>query len=202
MPSNQNMLTLDELRKIVLGLKMSGLAYVEQNALDDIGLRIKGLPSPEALSEFGNNPRSIENLKNEVGYIMEMIDAYSSRGPEFKVRHKSLTGLPPRYNVLEWRGQMAQEAKAFTKELIKMSSVVDEKGHGRVAGNLIKCAKNLRDGEVYSKDLDVISKDLSKLGFHKESKRNCSFAMDARFVAGNKRYSKSDYEYIIGSSEI
>ena len=93
---------LQDMMAIVHGLKMSGLAFVEADALDAINDRIKNLPSSELLTKVYTDPREVKRLCAEVGRIMELIDYYGTQNEESKARHKAKTKLPPRYKNLKW----------------------------------------------------------------------------------------------------
>ena len=99
-------LTLDELKTIIHGLRMSTLSFVEDNALDEIKAMIKALPLPEAIDKLVTIPMGIKGIQRDVGNIMRLIELYGKRDIEFKTRYKSRTGLPPRYKVLDWRSKM------------------------------------------------------------------------------------------------
>jgi hypothetical protein len=94
---------MQDMMAIIHGLKMSGLAFVETDALDAINDRIKNLPSSEALANVYGDPREVKRLCAEVGRIMELIDYYGTRNEESKARYKAKTKLPPRYKNLKWK---------------------------------------------------------------------------------------------------
>ena len=93
---------MHDMMAIIHGLKMSGLAFVETDALDAINERIKNLPSSESLSSVYSDKREVQRLCAEVGRIMELIDYYGTRNEESKTRYKAKTKLPPRYKNLKW----------------------------------------------------------------------------------------------------
>ena len=161
--------TVQELRTIVQGLKMSGLAFVEEGALDEIRSMIKSLPSAEEINRMTTTPDAIKRLKMDIGNIMRFIELYGKRDKEFKTRYKARTGLPPRYKVLEWRDNMKQNAREFVRELIKVSAYVDDQGRGQIAGNLIKCAQKVREDKIAEEDVAKVVSDLKEAGFDKES---------------------------------
>jgi len=168
MPDN-TLLNLQDLRAIVHSLKMAGLSFVDPEAVDAIKDRIRALPSAEDLNKLAKDKGSMNHLTQEIGDIMKLIEVYGNRDPEFKARYKSRTGLPPRYKVLEWRGNMKQEAMQVVKQMIKTSAVIDEKGNGKLAGDLIKCAKKMQSDEIDGKSFDQIIEDVRLAGFDQEA---------------------------------
>ena len=52
-------LTLDELKTIIHGLRMSTLSFVEENARTEINAMIKALPLPEKIDHLDTIPSSI-----------------------------------------------------------------------------------------------------------------------------------------------
>jgi len=152
------------LRVIILGLKMSSLAFVEADALDEIRSRIKNLPSPETLNNLAETPRSLKEVRRDIGEIMEMINAYSQRDGEFKARYKSRTGLPPRYKVLEWKDMMQQNANNLVRQLIKISASIDEVDED-ISKDLIECAKCIRVKQDVRPELELTIGRLSREGF-------------------------------------
>jgi len=124
MPKQSIDFTLRELREIILGLRMSGLSFVEDGAISEIQAMIKSLPSAEDLEKHYSNPESLKQLQKDVGGIMRLIEIYGKRDGEYKVRYKSRTGLPPRYKVMEWREPMQQAAKNNNKIISTVNKVV------------------------------------------------------------------------------
>jgi len=170
MPTNPLEITLQDIRAIVHGLKMAGLAFVDQEALGDIESRIKLLPSPEEINKIAESPKAIHELQKFIGEIMQLIDVYSRRDPEFKARHKSRTGLPPRYKVLEWRNVMNQASRNLVKSLVKISSVADEKGRYKIAKETIRCARKVQKAEIEEKDIKNLVSQMDKEGMTEELK--------------------------------
>jgi hypothetical protein len=125
---------LDDMMTIVHGLKMSGLASIEPDALDPINERIKNLPSSEEMPDIYTNGREVERLCTEVGRIMELIDYYGTKGSEYTSRYKAKTGLPPRYKNLEWKKAGTKNMKikkkaemdAFTDASTQMEAMISE----------------------------------------------------------------------------
>ena len=161
MPKNEdNLNTIQELRTIIQGLKLSGLSFVDEEALTEIRAMIKTLPSAEELNTLINNPRSIKHLQQHVGGIIHLIEMYSKKDSEYKVRYKSRTGLPPRYKGFEWREKMKAAKKNIVTELVKLSSAFDEMGRGDISGKLNRCAKHILNDEGFEKELFDVSKEI------------------------------------------
>jgi hypothetical protein len=118
---------LEDMRVMIHGLKMSGLAFVETDALDPINDRIKNLPSAEELILMYQNPRDVERICAEVGRIMELIDYYGTKNAEYKSRYKAKTKLPPRYKNLEWKkaGTKIMRIKKLAQDLPQASTEME-----------------------------------------------------------------------------
>jgi hypothetical protein len=93
---------LQDMTTIIHGLRMSGFAFIEPDALDAVNSMIKDLPSSEALEDIYTDAREVQRLCAEVGRVMEVIDYYGTRNEEAETRYKSRTKLPPRYKNLKW----------------------------------------------------------------------------------------------------
>ena len=156
-----------QLRAIIHGLKMSGLSFVDADALDAIKQRIKFLPSPEELNSISGNPESIKKVAKEIGEIIKLIEVYGKRGVEKKVREKSMKNLPPRYQVLEWRDNMENKANVV-KVMVRTSSVLDEKGNAELSKVFLKCANNIMDETITEKQLTDAIERLGKSGYTEE----------------------------------
>ena len=127
MESVQN-IELQDMMNIVHGLKMSGLSFVEPDALDYIQDRINELPSSEQLEVIYDDPREVKRLCAAVGSIMKMIEDYGMRNEEFSARHKAKTKLPPRYKVLKWEKaglDMRMKKKAIDDAMPQASSEIE-----------------------------------------------------------------------------
>jgi hypothetical protein len=154
-----------DLRTMIHGLKMTGFAFVDKDALQQIELRIKDLPPPEELERI-NDSNELKHIIKEVGEIMRLVEIYGKRGHEYKVRHKSKTGLPPRYKVLEWSKNMNKAS--IVKEFVKVSEKADGLGNVKVASKLIVCAKRIRDNTIEIKDIEDIEREMKLSGMEKE----------------------------------
>ena len=160
--------TLQDLRAIIHGLKMASLSFVEEKALTEINAMIKSLPGPEEINIL--EPGDVKALQSMVGKIMRLIELYGKRDMEFKTRYKARTGLPPRYKVLDWRVPMEQKARDITRSMIKTSSIMDDIGHGDIAGRLIKCAQKVQSNDIDELELAHITADtLDSIGFKTEA---------------------------------
>jgi hypothetical protein len=155
MPEKPIPVTLEELRDIILGLRLSNFSYIDRDALDEINAMIKTLPSAEALSKMEMYPESIEKIQADVGKIMRLIEIYGKRGPEHRARYKSRTGLPPRYKVLEWRSAMNLKLakNELIKDIIKLSKEADDDGLERLSSDLISIAKKVKSDTLTPKDI-------------------------------------------------
>ena len=159
--------TIEEIKDIILGLRMSGLTFVEDGAIDEIRMMIKSLPSSENLEKGYNNKDSLKKLLNYIGEIMRFIELYGKRDMEYKARYKSRTGLPPRYKVLDWRAAMKTMKNddtdkkvdaAITKLSKKINGLQKESG---MIGNMFSGA---REAYYYKSIGDDIVKFVEEAG--------------------------------------
>ena len=162
-------ITLDELKIIIHGLRMSTFSYVEDNASDEIKAMIKALPLPEDMGKMVGIPMAIKNLQKDIGNIMRLIELYGKRDIEMKTRYKSRTGLPPRYKVLDWRGNMKSEARTAIRNMVKVSSVIDEKGYGDLSGRINKFASDMIQDKFDEVEFEKIAESLKASGLEKEA---------------------------------
>jgi len=95
--SEQDILTIQDLRAVIHGLRMMDLPFVEEKAADEVTQMIKALPEPETL--LNANSSYIKKLQADLKNIMTLIDQYAAEGQEYTIRYKSKTGLPPRYRA-------------------------------------------------------------------------------------------------------
>jgi hypothetical protein len=167
MANQSTELTLQELRKIIHGLKMSGFCSLDDAASDEIRSMIKILPSAETILTLTETPMAIDSLKENIGRIMRLIELYSKRDMEYKVRYKSRTGLPPRYKVMDWRKAMKMSVNSsLISGLVKTSASVDELGYGDMAERFLKCAKNAQSNNFSVIELIHATADtFEKIGF-------------------------------------
>lgn len=164
-------LTLQELRVIIHALKMQELhTSVDPTAIDAIKSRIADLPSAEKLLGMELQPKQISAIIKEVGEIMHLIESYPKTNSEYKDRHQSVTGLPPRYRVLNWRKNMNKATKADSvKSLIKISENLDNIGQGILSNKIIACAKKIRNEENDEQYFTEVEKELIQAGFQDEA---------------------------------
>ena len=175
MPENVQNVTLDELKSIIHGLKMSPLSFIEDGAAEEIKAFIKALPSPEQLDGIASVPINITRLQADIGNIMRFIELYGKRDLEFKTRYKSRTGLPPRYKVLDWRGNNMKNANVI-KDIVKLSSEIDDKGYGQLSGKINKFASKVVDNKFDEAEyLDIV-----------EALKNNGLVKEAQFWQGLK----------------
>ena len=161
-------LTLQDIRVIIHGLKMSGFACIEPEALDQIKFRIKSLPNPEELNGLTDELGSIKSIAKEVGEVMRLLEIYGKKGPEYKARFESLKGLPPRYKVLEWRKNMS--STNFARQLVKISSDADYAGKVVLSGKILSLAEKSLDESISEKDVIEATNLLIGNGLEKEAK--------------------------------
>ena len=174
-------ITAADLRVIVLALKMEEFNIDHERARNDIYERVKGLPSAENINVLASNGKAIKGLQNEIGYILEMVDKYDARDADYKFRYRARTGLDPRHKILEYKRitaqkeiKMRKEATNLVKELERVSSVADVKGLGIISGELVRCAKNIKDenyGQVSQLDLQKIATSLRDAGLTEDADR-------------------------------
>lgn len=160
---NKVQLTIEELKTIIHGLRMSTFSFVEDNAMIEIGAMIKALPSSEEIDKLAGAPKAIKNLQTSIGNIMQLIEAYGKRDVEYKVRYRSRTNLPPRYKVLDWRGAMKsrEELKAsLITGMVRVSSDLDRDGYSELSQSMIDCAKGMQCGKMPLKDLYNTTRDI------------------------------------------
>ena len=171
-------LSLQDLRAIIHGLKMAGFSSVDEGASDHIKFRINSLPSAEALSQISQNPKVFRDIIVEVGEIMRMVETYSKQGSEYSARFKSKKKLPPRYKVLEWRKDMKNmknekeiqnDKKAAVVTFVKMSSDMDNIGHGIISGKLLKCASSIQSESYSQQEVDDVVTLLKNAGLENEA---------------------------------
>ena len=160
-------LTLDELKTIIHGLRMSGFSSVEPEALSQIQFRIKNLPVSEEMDKLADDPVSLKNIVHEIGEIMRLLDIYGSKNSEYKARFQSLKGLPPRYKVLEWKSKPENnmnKAASIAKELVRLSSEMDEKGQIKISQKMIVCAKHAMNDELDGRDFQELDSMMKEAG--------------------------------------
>ena len=145
-------ITASDLRVIVLALKLEEFNIDDERAKNDVYDRIKRLPSPETINLMASNKEAIHGLQTAIGHILEMVDKFSARDEDYKVRYKARTSLDPRYKVLEYKRiiakkeiKMKKEAGGLVRELVRVSSDLDKSGHGKLSGDLIAIAKSVKD---------------------------------------------------------
>ena len=163
-------LTLDELKTIIHGLRMSGFSSVEPEALSQIQFRIKNLPVSEEMDKLADDPVSLKNIVHEIGEIMRLLDIYGSKNSEYKARFQSLKGLPPRYKVLEWKSKPENnmnKAASIAKELVRLSSEMDEKGQIKISQKMIVCAKYAMNDELDGRDFQELDSMMKEAGIGK-----------------------------------
>ncbi len=160
--------SFEQLKKIIHGLKMHGLSFVDQDALSGIQAQIKYLPSPEELDKLNGSPDKLKQVKKQVGEIMALIEAYGKRNLEQEKRNLSIKKLPPRYKHLEWRNNMDKAAQVeVVKGMIKVSSRLDECGQEILSHKTLVCAQNIANGDFNENDIKFLEKEIKAAGHEK-----------------------------------
>ena len=161
MSEKNNNLSLAELRKIILVLKMENFANVEPEALSILKVRISELPSPEELLSLAETPKALDFFRHEIGEILRMVELYGTKDFEFKARYKALkNNLPPRYKVLNWVDTKKSEK---VNQLVKISERLDNDGYTNFSDRIINLASDI--DLISDIDLDMISKKLLEIGY-------------------------------------
>lgn len=142
MDFDNNNLTLQELRTIIHSLRMMEFASLDPDAVDYIRDKISQLPSAEAIINY-SGAEAMKDLKGAIGNIMYLIETYSRRDKEYKVRYESRTGLPPRYNVLEFKDVSKKSSFDVVNGIVKVSSEMDKIGKVCESIDLIEIADKL-----------------------------------------------------------
>ena len=157
---------VSELHGIITGLKLSESSFssvMEPEAYDVVRQMIKDLPGPEKLYALTGTPEAITYIKDQIGEIMTIINDYGTRTVEYRERHKSKKGLPPRYPVVEMRPM--QNAAKTIKAFVKVSEIADNKGNSKIASSMIQYA---RQKELSFDDICKMHKELEKYGMTDE----------------------------------
>jgi len=190
-------LTLDELSVIIHGLRMHTLSFVEDAAVDEIEAMIKALPLPEQMNKLAQYPSAIKNLQRSIGNIMRLTELYGKRDVEFKTRYKSRTGLPPRYKVLDWRSDMKAVAQNVIRDMVRVSSIIDNKGYGEISGKINKFASDMVQDKLNETEYEKIAVALKDSGLEKEAQfwsgvKEMFGGMKDRFYAGKYKAAVQD----------
>ena len=167
--------SIQELRAIIQGLKLSGLSFVEEDALEDIRFMINDLPSAEYLDSVAGDPDTRKEIARAVGEIMQLIEQYSKRNNEYKARFESKRKMPTRYKPAETktikfkpeerRPEMQQAAKVV-EGFVKLSSKFDNVGQGEISSDLIICAQKAMNNSLSKEDVNAIDTKMAKAGFY------------------------------------
>ena len=163
-------LTLAELREVILGMRMNGFAYIDdESVIDAVRFGIQNLPSSEQLDCLADNPESLKNIGIEVGRIAQLIERGSKRDESYKVRNMARKNLPPRYQILEWRDNMKQANANLVKNIVRTSAKADAVGFNPMASHLIATAKKIMNDEDARADIIIAATYLEKAGMEKEA---------------------------------
>jgi len=158
---------LQELRNIIMGLRMPNYSEIDDEAiLDKVKFMIGELPSSEKLDSMAGNSAELKYLRDKIGYIMSVIKGGGCKDEAFKARYEAKKDMPPRYKVLKWRGAMN---KTLTSGLIKMSSFADAHSNPLIAEKAIVLAKKSSAGDVSEEELRIFMADCKNAGFEREA---------------------------------
>ena len=189
--SGQN-LSIQDLRAMIHGLRMATFAFVDEIAQDQVRFLIAGLPSPERLGSVAENPKDFNQVVEQVGKVMQLVEAYAEKGSEFKARHLTKKKLPPRYKTLEWKktewfdkekdlkvketkvkkeevGMQQAASINVVRSLIKASAVADQKGFVVLASKSLNLAKTANTKLCSNKELEVLAAEFKAAGLEKEA---------------------------------
>lgn len=159
-------LEVNDLHEIIHGLTIASFTFLEPDAADAIQQLIKQLPSPESLPSLASRDDSVTAVKDQIGEIMQILNHYGMKGPEFKARYMSKKKLPPRHPVVDYQNVNYMENAASTVEsLIKVSESADNKGNVKIAVDMLSYA---RKKTLTHDDVCNIQKDLEKFGLTEE----------------------------------
>jgi len=64
---------------------------------------------------------------------------------------------------------MNHKKRDFVREMVKASAAIDDKGNGKIAGDLIRYAKRIQNDELVKEDVDKVIGELRKAGFEQEA---------------------------------
>jgi hypothetical protein len=216
--SDSKQINAENLRVIILALKMEDFNIDDEKVKNDIYDIVRRLPSPEKLNVLASDEESIGNLRKTVGYVMDLIDQYSSRDIDSKIRYKTRTGLDPRYKVLDYRSsnqekKMNKQASDLVREMILASEEADKNGFIALSKDLIRCSKKAMDGEDIVKELSESIFNFSKRiewdsnGFVREAQvvtPSMDFSMQAIYEGSENIVAWIDYmlQYLRDLSQI
>jgi len=163
-----NNLSLQDLRAIIHGLKMSGFAFIEdEDTRYNVTCMISDLPSPECLLSMCQKPDELKRVREYVGEIMKIVDCGGNKDESFKTRFEAKKDMPPRYNVLKWRKNMNKEVVA--KNLIEASIYADNHAEPLIAENAIKLAKKITAGTIVASEINDFSDSIAKSKLFQEA---------------------------------
>lgn len=128
---------------IVRALKVDGLSMLDQAAVNVVRQRIKELPTPEEIKDREIDKPFTKKVARQVGDILHLMELYGKRDMEMRQRYVARTQLLPRYKVLkkEQGCNMKLEKSAAIREMVKVSSVLDEQGQAELSEKMLGCAK-------------------------------------------------------------
>lgn len=64
---------------------------------------------------------------------------------------------------------MNHKKRDFIREMVKASASIDDKGNGKIAGDLIRYARRIQNDELIKDDIDKVIGELKKAGFEQEA---------------------------------
>lgn len=170
---------------VVRALKVDGLSLLDQAAVNVVRQRIKELPTPEEIKDREIDKPFCKKVAWQVGDILHLMELYGKRDMEMRQRYVARTHLLPRYKVLkkanvqvkktsqpncskkEQGSNMKLEKSAAIREMVKVSSVLDEQGQAELSEKMLGCAKCAVDGTLTKEELDSTVKALEAAGYSK-----------------------------------
>ena len=92
MPDQEQSLSIQDLRAIIHGLRMSGFSFVgDEGVRDKITYMIEDLPNPEGLTGMADSPVDVKHVQQQVGEIMRLIEMGGTRNQDSRVRYEAKT---------------------------------------------------------------------------------------------------------------
>jgi hypothetical protein len=164
-------LTIEEIRSIIQGLRLSGLSFVDPQAIDLIKEEIKHLPTAEDLSDCFENEVSLKNVIIQIGNILELIEKYNTKDVGYKSRYQLRTKLPPKNKVLEWRNVM-KKSNNLIEKIVIASEKLDKKGMFSESEKALKIASKLNTDEIKTEDFNetiILAKELYEKNLYRQA---------------------------------
>jgi hypothetical protein len=146
-------LSVDDLKAMILGLKMASFSYInDEDLLTSITCLISDLPTPESLT---CDNCDIKSVTERMGYIMSLIEKGGCKNKASEARHESKTGMPPRYCLVNSNKDNKMKKEAADKlvaELLEISNIADSEELYDVSDNALSIAESIVEGKNVSAD--------------------------------------------------